>query len=60
MVELSSVLSELRREFGIAPGAEVPRRLVAEAITRRLQEEILSRADDPRAYSDVSASLAED
>jgi hypothetical protein len=39
MIELSTVLRDLRDEFGIAPGAEVPQRLVARALTQRMLDQ---------------------
>lgn len=38
MVELSTVLRELRAEMGLPPGAYVPHEIVAKALTERMLE----------------------
>lgn len=39
LIELSTILRDLRDEYGIAPGAEVPSQLVARALTQRMLDQ---------------------
>ena len=38
MIELSTVLRELRAEMGLPPGAYIPHEIVAKALTERMLE----------------------
>ena len=49
LIELSTVLRELRSDMGLAPGAYVPHELVARALTERMlaERDTVGRSPDP-------------
>ena len=52
LIDLSTVLRELRSDMGLAPGAYVPHELVARALTERMlaeREPVGSSTDPPGA-----------
>jgi hypothetical protein len=57
MIELSTVMSDLRRELDIAPDAEVPVRLVADALAHRLVSQSTSPGA-PTSPGDTRTSRA--
>lgn len=58
MIELSTVMSELRRELHIAPGGEVPGRLVADALTQRLASQP-SSTDEQESSNETDGQSAD-